>query len=144
MTEFLTPYLPALAGGALIGLASTLLLALNGRVAGISGILFSALNRATPDRGWRLLFIAGLIAGAALFHLASGAPRPLPASDNPWLLAGAGLLVGLGTRIGSGCTSGHGVCGLGLLSLRGLAATCTFMLFAGLSTYASRHLLGWG
>ncbi len=139
----LTPYLPALLGGALIGLAVTLLLALNGRLAGISGIFFASTQRSCPDRAWRLMFIGGMILGGVLFHPFSGAPIPLPAVDNPWLLAVGGLLVGAGSQLGSGCTSGHGVCGLARLSGRSLAATCTFMLFGMISTYIARHLLGW-
>lgn len=140
--ELLQPYLPGFWGGCLIGLAATLLLVLNGRIAGISGIFFSIADISCQDRGWRAMFIAGMILGGFVFHSLTGAPIPLPAVDNPWLVAAAGLLVGAGTHTGSGCTSGHGVCGLARLSKRCFAATCTFMLFGMISTFVSRHLLG--
>jgi uncharacterized protein len=128
----------ALGGGALIGLASWLLLASLGRVAGISSIAASALapprSEATADRAWRWAFLIGLVAGGALFtawlHPAVIAGRPLV------LLLAAGLLVGAGTVLGSGCTSGHGVCGLGRRSGRSLVATLTFMAFGFATVYA--------
>lgn len=128
----------ALGGGALIGLASWLLLASLGRVAGISGIAASALapssSEAAPDRAWRWAFLLGLIAGGALFtawlNPAVIAARPIS------LLVAAGLLVGVGTVYGSGCTSGHGVCGLGRRSGRSLVATLTFMGFGFATVYA--------
>ena len=131
MTEF-NP-LAATAGGALIGLAAVLLFWLNGRIAGISGILHGLFTRQTAERNWRLLFVAGLVLGGFIVQLATGEPLinrvhyPLP------LIIAAGLLVGLGTRLGSGCTSGHGVCGISRLSLRSLLATLTFMGF-GIAT----------
>lgn len=141
--ENFTP-LPALAGGILIGLAALLLLALNGRIAGVSGIINGAVENPGSDRSWRLAFILGLVAGAALYLLAWPAGA-VTRSGFPlgWLLA-AGLLVGFGTRLGSGCTSGHGVCGLGRLSPRSLAATLVFMAFGILATATTRHLLGVG
>jgi uncharacterized protein len=122
----------ALVGGGLIGLASVLLMLLTGRIAGISGILGGALAMHGNDRDWRLAFIAGLILAPLLSGLA-GYPLPLPLPQMPdsWvLIAVAGLLVGFGSRLGGGCTSGHGVCGLARFSQRSLAATVIFMLTA--------------
>lgn len=130
----------ALLGGALIGLAAVLLMALNGRIAGISGILGGLLSPATGDKAWRLAFIAGLIAVPPLALLLG---RRLPAADMPtsWpLIVVAGLLVGFGTRLGSGCTSGHGVCGIARLSVRSLVATAVFMVAAVLTVAVVRHL----
>jgi hypothetical protein len=132
--------LGGLIGGALIGAAAALLWLGLGRIAGISGIL-GALARAR-DRGWRLAFLAGLIAAPLLYGLAGGAlPEPGITGSQPALIVG-GLLVGYGTRLGGGCTSGHGVCGLARLSPRSLVATCVF-LAAGLATvFVARHLIG--
>ncbi|MFC3550857.1 YeeE/YedE family protein [Lysobacter cavernae] len=136
-TEF-TP-LSALIGGALIGLAATLLLWSLGRIAGISGILNSALEQRS-ERGWRLAFLLGLVAAAGIwFAFTHAAPRtgfPLP-----WLIA-AGLLVGFGTRLGNGCTSGHGICGLARLSKRSLVAVLMFMGAGFVTVYVLRHVLG--
>ena len=127
-------------GGMLIGLATVLLLALNGRIAGVSGILSGAVTAPDRfDRSWRLLFILGLMAGAALYRVFSGALPVQIEAGTPTLVV-AGLLVGFGTWLGSGCTSGHGVCGLARLSPRSLAATITFMLFGMLTVYLTRHL----
>ena len=136
-TQF-TP-VTALLGGGLIGLAATVLYAGIGRIAGISGIVNNAIER-RQERGWRLAFLAGLLAAAAAWFAWSGeAPRngfPLP-----WLIA-AGLLVGFGTRLGNGCTSGHGICGLARLSKRSLAAVLTFMGSGVATVYVLRHVLG--
>jgi uncharacterized membrane protein YedE/YeeE len=127
-------------GGMLIGLAAVLLLALNGRIAGVSGILSGAVTAPDRfDRSWRLLFILGLLAGAALYRFFSGA-LPVQIETGMPTLVVAGLLVGFGTRLGSGCTSGHGVCGLARLSPRSLAATITFMVFGMLTVFLTRHL----
>lgn len=131
----------ALIGGALIGLSASLLMLGNGRIAGISGILGGLLGPARGDALWRVLFLLGLvIAGAATMHFApaqlGASPRSLP------LLAVAGLLVGFGTRLGGGCTSGHGVCGISRLSPRSLVATGTFMLVAMLTVRALSSLAG--
>jgi len=121
-----TAWLLALAGGALIGLASTLLLLSHGRIAGISGVLGALVPPAAPGAGWRASFVAGMLVAGVLAAVVApgqlgGSPRSLP------LVALAGLLVGFGTRLGSGCTSGHGVCGLSRLSRRSLVAVSTFM-----------------
>lgn len=134
-----TPW-TSLAGGVLIGAAAAMFLLLNGRVAGISGILGGLLRPSAGDIGWRMAFIAGLIAAPLLYQLAT----PLPAVQidaGTGLLVAAGLLVGLGTRYGSGCTSGHGVCGLSRLSPRSLVATAAFMAAGFATVFIVRHLL---
>ncbi|AQQ67414.1 YeeE/YedE [Microbulbifer agarilyticus] len=131
----------ALAGGLLIGLASAWLILMNGRVAGISGILGGLLNNERGNRGWQFAFILGLLAGPGIWSLFHALPTIEIRASYPVLIA-AGLLVGIGTRYAAGCTSGHGVCGLSRLSPRSLAATMTFM-FGGFATvYVVRHLLG--
>jgi len=131
--------LSPLSGGLLIGLSSMLLLLTLGRIAGVSGIVWGAIT--DPDRSWRLQFIVGLIAGTAAIHAFTGKPLPA-AADGPILLAvGAGLLVGFGTRLGSGCTSGHGVCGIGRRSVRSIVATLVFMA-AGVATVALINYFG--
>lgn len=132
----------ALVGGLLIGLSATLLLALNGRIAGISGIFAGLLAPAAGETPWRALFLAGLVIGALAFLLAAGDPyQPTITPSLPLLIAG-GLIVGFGTRIGGGCTSGHGVCGIGRLSARSIVATATFMTSAGITVFVTRHLIG--
>jgi hypothetical protein len=132
----------ALIGGILIGCSAVMLMALNGRVAGISGILANTVIGAPGDRTWRLLFLAGLILGPLLVRLVTGSPLPYEITTNLTLLIGGGLLVGLGTRLGSGCTSGHGVCGLSRFSLRSLAAVATFIGVGILVVTALRVLVG--
>jgi uncharacterized protein len=129
-----------LVGGLLIGAASVLLLLLNGRIAGISGILGQIIT-ATPlaERSWRLAFIFGLVAGAGLYSVLSGGLALQLQARGPTLIV-AGLLVGFGTRMGSGCTSGHGVCGLARRSPRSLAATLLFMGLAVITVFVTRHL----
>lgn len=132
-------WIGGLGGGMLIGLAAVLLFALEGRMAGISGI-FGGLLSASGDRGWRLAFLLGLPAGAALVAaLAGGLPQQL-LGGWPTLVV-AGLLVGFGTRLGSGCTSGHGVCGIARGSLRSITATALFMATGILTVFVLRHLL---
>ena len=135
-------WLAPLAGGALIGVAAALLMALLGRVAGISGIVGALLPPgAESGSGWRLAFLAGLVAAPPLVGLALGhSPIGTPIVSPP-LMAAAGLLVGVGTGLGHGCTSGHGVCGLARLSPRSLAATVTFMAAAAATVYGLRHVL---
>jgi uncharacterized membrane protein YedE/YeeE len=131
----------ALLGGALIGLASVLLMLLTGRIAGISGI-FGGLVAASGDKGWRFAFIAGLI-GAPLLSALAGYPLPAPQMPDSWALTViAGLLVGFGARLGGGCTSGHGVCGVARVSARSLAATAIFMATAILVVAVMRHGMG--
>ncbi|MDD2704594.1 MAG: YeeE/YedE family protein [Acidocella sp.] len=129
----------SLAGGLLIGAAASGLILVNGRIAGISGILAGATRRGA--QGWQWAFLAGLLVAGALAALA-GSPIPPALTQQGWpVLVLAGLLVGFGTRIGGGCTSGHGVCGLARLSPRSLAAVLVFMACAGLVVFVRRHVL---
>ena len=131
----------AVIGGIFIGLAATLLLAANGRIAGISGIAGGLLQRDSGARGWRLMFLAGLVLAPAAYGFAGGTvPKILITNSIPLLIAG-GLLVGYGTSLGRGCTSGHGVCGLARLSPRSLAATLTFLAMGILTVFVMRHIL---
>lgn len=134
--------IPALIGGAIIGLAASLLLLTHGKVAGISGLYGSLLRPGTSDRAFRLSFIAGLLAAGALVRLAwpSAFASTWSASLPVTLLAG--LIVGFGTQLGNGCTSGHGVCGLSRLSVRSLVATLTFMATGFATVFVVRHLVG--
>lgn len=133
--------LPALAGGLLIGLAATLLVLGNGRIAGISGILAGLLDTASSDRAWRAAFVLGLVVAPWMFRLFWALPV-VTITSSPLVLVVAGLLVGIGTRYASGCTSGHGVCGLSRGSVRSLAATATFMAVGFFTVFVTRHLLG--
>ncbi len=138
-----TPW-ASLAGGILIGLATALLLLANGRVAGISGILGGLLRPAVASSGdiaWRVTFILGLFV-APLAWLTMGAMPPAQIDHSPALLTVGGLLVGIGTRFGSGCTSGHGVCGIARLSPRSLLATACFLAAGFVTVYIVRHVLG--
>ncbi|MCQ0092339.1 YeeE/YedE family protein [Roseovarius sp. M141] len=137
-TDF-TPW-ASLGGGVLIGLSAVMVMALFGRIAGIVGITAGA--AAGDDRGWRIAFIAGLIAAPLLWLVATGAMPQQTVSGNLPGMAIAGLLVGAGTALGSGCTSGHGVCGLARLSGRSLAAVITFMAFAAGTVFVLRHAIG--
>ena len=140
MTEF-TPFASTL-GGILIGTASLLLLAFHGRIAGVSGIVGGLAGAATCDRRWRIAFMIGLVTGGAIlsFALPSVYPKTIP-ELSPLLLL-AGVLVGYGTRLGNGCTSGHGVCGISRFSPRSLLATMTFMTTGAIAVYVLRHILG--
>ncbi|MBM3368161.1 MAG: YeeE/YedE family protein [Betaproteobacteria bacterium] len=129
---------PALIGGVLIGLASVWLLAANGRIAGISNILHGLFE--LPFPAWRAWFIGGLLVAGVAWQLATR-PAPLHEGFPLGWAAAAGLLVGFGTRLGSGCTSGHGVCGLGRLSARSLVAVVTFMVTGTIAVYVMRHVL---
>lgn len=134
--------LVSLAGGALIGLAVALFVLLNGRIAGISGVLGGLLVPTRGDIAWRLVFVLGLV-GAPLAYLPFAA-LPMPQIDAGYgTLVLAGLLVGVGTRYGAGCTSGHGVCGLSRLSPRSLVATAAFMAAGFATVFVVRHILGW-
>jgi hypothetical protein len=127
-------------GGVLIGTAALLLMALNGRIAGICSIVAGAILPGKDDRAWRWVFMLGLLAGTWLCHELLGLPVPTVEPSQNALVIISGLLVGYGTQLGSGCTSGHGVCGLGRLSLRSLVATLVFM-FAGVVTVSlMRHV----
>jgi len=132
----------ALAGGALIGLAAVLLLWFNGRIAGISGMLNGAVEESGHERHWRFVFLLGLVVGAFAYSLLDPGDFVLRQGFPLWALALAGLLVGYGTRLGSGCTSGHGVCGISRLSIRSIYATATFMAFGFITTAVVRHVLG--
>ena len=135
-----TPY-ASLAGGVLIGVAAAMFVLLNGRIAGISGILGGLLKPVKGDISWRVAFVLGLTASPLLFALFASVPTPR--IDASWAaLVLAGLLVGVGTRYGSGCTSGHGVCGLSRLSPRSLAATAAFMGAGFVTVFVMRHVLG--
>lgn len=138
MPPDITP-IPALLGGALIGLAAVVLLWSIGRIAGISGIANHAIEQ-RDGRDWRIAFLLGLVVAAGLWFNVSGA-TPRSGFPMPWLVAG-GLLVGFGTRLGSGCTSGHGICGLARLSKRSLVAVATFMGAGVATVYVLRHAIG--
>jgi uncharacterized protein len=140
MTTF-TP-VSALIGGLLIGSAASLLLWLDGRIAGVSGILGGLLPPAADDAVWRVLFLAGLIGGAALLYALHGHVPQARTEFPRALLIAAGLLVGVGTGLARGCTSGHGVCGLARGSARSIAATLTFLIVAVATTYIVRHIAG--
>lgn len=142
MTDF-TP-LAAAAGGVLIGLSAILLLWLNGRVAGISGILYGLFTRESTERNWRFLFVLGLILGGLLYQLSTANALATRTEFPVYLLIIAGLLVGIGTRLGSGCTSGHGVCGISRLSLRSSLATATFFVVGIVTTTIMRMFFGSG
>ncbi|MEJ0008614.1 MAG: YeeE/YedE family protein [Steroidobacteraceae bacterium] len=133
MAPPIIPIWRSLSGGALIGAGVAVLLLGNGQIAGVSGILNRALRGSVGEQGWRILFLAGLLLPALL--VGAG---PVHWQGSLGLLAVAGVLVGFGTRLGSGCTSGHGVCGLSNLSMRSVAATATFMLVAVLTVAVSR------
>lgn len=136
------PWMSALLGGVLIGMSASLLLWLDGRVAGVSGIVNGLMPAARGDADWRLAFLAGLMGAGALAMAALGQHAASPAR---WpVVIVAGLLVGFGTRLGNGCTSGHGVCGLGRLSVRSLVAVLCFMASAVVTVFVTRHVLGGG
>jgi len=135
----LLQFMPALAGGLLVGLSAAGLMFFSGHIAGISGITFSAIT-APIKNSWGVLFIIGIILGAGLLHKLTGLAIPIEQGSIATLCMGA-FLVGLGTRIGSGCTSGHGICGLGRFSIRSLVATLTFMSAAIVTVFVRLHVL---
>lgn len=135
---------PALFGGILIGLSASLLLLSHGKVAGISGILGGLLSPSTQDRSYRAWFLGGLLAAGVLLMLSFPSVFPSSSSAPLGAVALAGLLVGFGTRLGNGCTSGHGVCGLSRFSTRSLAATVTFMGIGAATVFLARHVLPLG
>ncbi len=135
-----TPW-SALAGGALIGLAAAMFVLLNGRIAGISGVIGGLLKPVKGDVAWRAAFVLGLVGAPWVYALFAALPQPrIDASFGALVVAG--LLVGVGTRYGSGCTSGHGVCGLARLSPRSLVATVVFMAAGFATVFVTRHLIG--
>lgn len=136
------PFLLSLLGGILIGLSASLLLLFNGRVAGISGIAGGLLSPSNGDVGWRVAFLGGLALGGVL--LVAFLPRAMgaPVISGVGLPVLAGLLVGVGTRLGGGCTSGHGVCGVARGAKRSLVATCVFVFTAMVTVFVTRHLMG--
>lgn len=134
-----TPW-SSLAGGLLIGLAAAMFLLFNGRIAGISGIVGGLLRPVKGDIFWRIAFVLGLVLAPIVFSLIAPLPEVIVEADNTLLII-AGLLVGIGTRYGSGCTSGHGVCGISRLSPRSLVATAAFMLAGFITVLVVRHLL---
>jgi len=137
--EGFTP-VSGLVGGILIGLAVALMLLLNGRLAGISGIVDGLLAPKPGDTGWRVAFVAGLMLGALAYVVAAGGPATVDVLVSPPVLVLGGLLVGFGTRMGSGCTSGHGLCGLALFSRRSAVATAVFFGVAMLTVFLTRHV----
>jgi uncharacterized membrane protein YedE/YeeE len=136
------PYIMAAIGGVLIGLSAVLLMAFSGRIAGVSGIVGGLLPpKPVTDRSWRLSFVLGLVLAPLLLRMATGASGiGAPAVDYPSLLA-AGLLVGVGTAIGGGCTSGHGICGMARLSPRSAVAVMVFMMAGIVTVFVTRHLV---
>lgn len=140
MTVDWASFLPVLAGGALIGLAAGSLRLLTGRIAGISGIVHGALRR--PERGWQLALLAGLLVAGLIAGMSGLASTEGLANTSFARLAIAGLLVGLGTGLSNGCTSGHGICGLANFSCRSLAAVCTFMVTGIATVFVVRHGIG--
>ena len=141
VTQF-TP-LSALMGGALVGLAAVVLMLANGRIAGASGIFAGLFSfRLDEEFTWRLLFIAGMLLGAVVSAHMFPDASSIAFASSPAMTVIAGLIVGVGTVLGSGCTSGHGICGLSRFSLRSLVATCTFMAVAIVTVFITRHLWG--
>jgi uncharacterized membrane protein YedE/YeeE len=139
--ENFTP-ISAFSGGLLIGLSAVLLLLYTGRIAGISGMMGGLIQAPRAEIYWRIAFLAGIVLGAFLLHLL------MPELNRPrenfpvWLLALGGFLVGFGTRLGNGCTSGHAVCGIARFSIRSIVATCTFMISGFATVFVIRHLFG--
>lgn len=140
MTWDITAILNALYGGLLIGVAVSIMILANGKIAGVSGILGQALSINIKANGWRYAFLFGLIISPLIY----GIFHPLPAfklSGNHFTVIAAGLLVGFGTRLGNGCTSGHGVCGMARFSVRSIVATITFIVFGMLTVFIIRHVI---
>ncbi|WP_274012043.1 YeeE/YedE family protein [Vibrio parahaemolyticus] len=131
----------SLFGGILLGISATILLLVNGKIAGISGIMNGIMSPKKGDYSWRLLFSVGMIAGGLISVLMLGVAVPSTANLSLGMVIAAGLLVGIGTRLGNGCTSGHGICGMGRLSKRSIVATCVFMAVAGLTVFVRLHLV---
>lgn len=137
-------YINATIGGVMIACSVIMMMGLLGKVTGISGVVWQTvkISKEEPAQFWRPAFLVGLIAGPALVHYFLSWEFPVVQSDNGWLIILSGVLVGVGTQLGSGCTSGHGVCGIGRFSLRSIIATMVFMA-AGIVTVAAVNSLGW-
>jgi len=136
-------WIHGLVGGVMIGLAAAVLFWVNGRIAGVSGIANGAFSQSGDERRWRWVWLIALVAGGILASILSGGMAFEPRSGFPvWMIAAGGLLVGFGTRMGSGCTSGHGVCGIARLSPRSLAATGVFMATGAATVFVVRHVFG--
>lgn len=140
-------WVTAILGGILIGISSTIMLAWNGRITGISGMVHLIVTPIAGDVSWRWIFLAGMVGGGAIYEFwLAPAQSILPQTPDfgfaPVAMVVGGLLVGFGTRMGSGCTSGHGVCGLGRLSPRSLIAVITFLITGIMTVFVVRHLLG--
>ena len=139
--ENFTP-VASLCGGMLIGLSGSLLLLWDGKIAGISGIVGGLLNPTKGDAAWRAMFVAGLLTSGFLFNLFAPQVFAINIARSTGVLILAGLLVGFGTRLGNGCTSGHGVCGISRFSIRSIIATVTFMITGIVTVYVINHLFG--
>ena len=138
--ENFTP-VSGLVGGLLIGLSTVLLILFNGRIAGISGIVGGSLARKGSEIGWRAVFVVGLLLGAFVYVLATGGALPVNIQASLPVMLAAGLLVGFGTRLGSGCTSGHGVSGIARFSKRSIVATLVFFVTAIITVFLTHHVL---
>lgn len=136
------PLLMATLGGLLIGLASIILLAFNGRIAGISGIVAGLVESKGDERAWRAVFVGGMLLGGVALYLFDPTLFAESEGRSTGAVIAAGLLVGYGTRLGSGCTSGHGICGLSRLSIRSLVAVLAFMVTGAVTVYIVQHVLG--
>lgn len=139
--ENFTP-VSALIGGVLIGIAATLLLLFNGKILGVSGIIAQAISKPVSQSVWNLMFLVGLILGTILYRIVSEDRLSISIEASIPILIFAGLLVGFGTNLGSGCTSGHGVCGIARFSKRSIVATITFMISGVMTVYIVKHIVG--
>ncbi|MCG6263635.1 YeeE/YedE family protein [Vibrio vulnificus] len=135
---FVVPW-ESLAGGILLGISALTMLLVNGKVAGISGILTGLLTPKSRDFAWRLMFVIGMVSGGVLAVTFGAASASVALPTSGVLIAAAGLLVGIGTRLGNGCTSGHGICGIGRLSKRSIVATAIFMAVAAITVFVRLH-----
>ncbi|EGQ7852287.1 YeeE/YedE family protein [Vibrio vulnificus] len=135
---FVVPW-ESLAGGILLGISALTMLLVNGKVAGISGILTGLLSPKSRDFAWRLMFVIGMVSGGVLAVTFGAASASVALPTSGVLIAAAGLLVGIGTRLGNGCTSGHGICGIGRLSKRSIVATAIFMAVAAMTVFVRLH-----
>lgn len=136
------PFVLALIGGGLVGLAAVMMMGLKGRIAGVSGILSGAFTDSSGDRLWRILFVLGIAIGGAIPALMSDSFVPPVPDTSTLLVIIGGLAVGVGTGLGSGCTSGHGICGISRLSPRSMVATCIFMAAGFICVFLLKHVFG--